>query len=127
MSLFPCGRLFNLLFDLRSLADSVTQEVQLRSAHTAFADHRNALHIRGMDGEHSLHTDAIGDAADGERLRDTAALASNHGALKNLDSFTLALADVHVNSNGVANVELRNLRLYGILGNQLQCIHFFSS
>ena len=55
--------------------------------------------------EGALDADAVGNAADGERLADAAVAAGNHGAFERLQTFTAAFDDLHENANGVAHAE----------------------
>ena len=58
-----------------------------------------------MDGEGALNTDAEGDLADGEGLRDAAALARDDDALEDLDAGTRSLNDLDVDLEGVPRTE----------------------
>src|SRR5699024_10210108 len=122
---FSIECLSDLFLDLRGLADSVAQEVQLCTAYTALTNDLNTLDVRGMQREHSLHADAIGNAANRKRFGDAGTLAGDHSALKHLNSLAVTFADVNINADGVANLELGNFRLYGILSNQFQCVHVY--
>ena len=62
-----------------------------------------------MDGEHLLHTDAVGHAADGEGLLQTAVLLGDDGALKDLDTLAVAFLDAIMHLDVVANADLRNV------------------
>ena len=53
------------------------------------ADGLDLLNGGSVDGEHLLHTDAVGHAADGEGLLQTAVLLGDDGALKDLDTLCL--------------------------------------
>ena len=106
--------LANLALDLSSLTDAVTQIVELCAA-----NNDNVLHVRGMQREYTLHAYAVGNTANREGLAYTGTLAGNNCAFELLNSFTLTLADVYVDTDGIANVELRCLLLNGIGSNKL--------
>ena len=63
-----------------------------------------------MNGEYLLHADAVGDAADGEGLLNTAVLLGDDGALKDLDTLAGAFLDLHVHADGVAHLHLGDFR-----------------
>ncbi len=111
--------LLKLLLDLGGLAHAVAQIVQLGAAHTALTDHLHGLHVGGVQGEHALHTYAVGNAAHGEGLADAAALAGDHGAFELLDTLPVAFTDVHVHADGVTDGELGDLSLERVLRDQL--------
>ena len=56
-----------------------------------------------VDGENLLHTDAIGDAANGDGLLNAAVLLGDDGALEDLDTLAGAFLDLHVNADGIAD------------------------
>lgn len=111
--------LANLALDLSSLTDAVTQIVELCTANTALTDNRDVLYVRGMQREYTLHAYAVGNTTNREGLAYTGTLAGNNCAFELLNSFTLTLADVYVDTDGIANVELRCLLLNGIGSNKL--------
>ena len=80
-----------------------------------------------MNGEHLLHADAVGNAANGKGLCDAAVLLCNDGALEGLNTLTLAFLDTNINADGIADVELGLLSLDAAFRNDLQCVHFNSS
>ena len=106
----PCI-LLDILFDFSSLANSVTQVVKLGSSDFALADHFHLLQVGGMDRESLFYAYAVGYAANGECLLDAAVLHSDDGALKDLNSFTVAFFDLGVHPNGVADAEVDSVRL----------------
>src|SRR5258708_7245334 len=62
-----------------------------------------------MQRKHALHAFAVRDAADGESLIETAALATDHYTGKDLDSFLIAFHDSRVDSHTVANRKGRDI------------------
>ena len=115
--------LLKLLLDLGGLAHAVAQIVQLGAAHAALADNLHGLHVGGVQGEHALHTYAVGNAAHGEGLADAAALAGDHGAFELLDTLPVAFTDVHVHADGVTDGELGDLSLERVLRDSFDCVH----
>ena len=106
----PPSRLY-LLFDLCGLADSVSEIVEFRPADLTAANHFYALDIRRMNGEHPFNADIVADSADRERLGQAAALSGDNRTLKDLDALLGALLDANVYRDGVADAEIRNVRL----------------
>lgn len=68
------GYSLQLLLDLGSLTNAVTQVVQLGAAHEAVADHFDGGDGGGVHGEHLFHAHAVGDTTDGEGLLNAAVL-----------------------------------------------------
>ena len=68
-----------------------------------------------MNGEHLLHADTVGQAADGDGLLDTAVLLGDDSALEDLDTLTGAFLDLHVYADGVA---------HQYLGTSFSCFSF---
>ena len=64
-----------------------------------------------MEGEHLLHTDAVGDAAAGEGLLNTAVLLGDNGTLEHLDTLAVAFLNLQVHPDGVAHLDDRGLLL----------------
>ena len=62
-----------------------------------------------MDREGALHTDAEGDLADGEGLRNAAALTGDHNALEDLGTGAAALDDLDVHLEGVTGAEVGHI------------------
>ena len=58
-----------------------------------------------MEGEHLLHADAVGHAADGDGLLDAAVLLGDHDALVDLDALAGAFLDLHMYLDGVADFD----------------------
>ena len=78
-----------------------------------------------MEGEHLLHADAVGDAADGEGLVDAAVLLGDDGTLKDLDTLAVAFLDLQVHTDGVADGDGRSFLLgHILLDKALHEIHF---
>ena len=104
--LFLFDRCLQLLADLGSLTNAVTQVVQLGAADIAVAHGLDLLDGGRVDGEHLLHADTVGQAADGDGLLDTAVLLGDNSTLEDLDTLTSAVLDLHVHADGVAHQHL---------------------
>ena len=63
------------------------------------------VHAGGMQRERALHADAVGHAAHGERLADTAVALRHHGAFKSLKTLAAAFHNLHENANGVTDAK----------------------
>ena len=100
------------LLNLRALADSVAQIVELRTANLTASDDFDLLHVGRMERERLLNAAAVSNAANLESLGDTAAVATDHRALKDLSTDSLPLFDPVVNTYGVTDLKLRDLLLH---------------
>jgi hypothetical protein len=98
------------LADARLLPHLRAQVVQLRAAHVADRLHLDLLDLRRVERERPLDADPEGLLADGERLAHARALALDDNALEDLDAATLSLDHLEVDANGVACLELRQVR-----------------
>ena len=72
-----CG--LHSFLDLGSLAHTVAEVVELGSADLALADGLDLHDAGGMQQEHLLAADAVGDTADGEGLLQAAMLLGDDG------------------------------------------------
>src|SRR6266568_260660 len=113
----PRGRLAALP-DPGTLAAQRPEVVQLGPAHPAPADDLDLVDRRAVHRKGPLHSHAVADLADGERLPGPAALAPDHHALEDLDPGPVALNDPDVNLQRVPRPEPRdvgaNLRLFQV-------------
>ena len=89
--------------DLGGLALQRTQVVQLGAAHLTMTDHGDAAQTGAVDGESTLHTDAVGNAADGEGLADAAVALGNDHTFESLQTLVLALNNLNLNTHGIAD------------------------
>ena len=80
-----------------------------------------------MHGEETLDADARCDAAHGECLADTRALAGDHNALEHLDTLARALDDAGMDAHGIARCELRDVGAELFLLQDFNDVHRFSS
>ena len=64
-----------------------------------------------MQGEDTFHTFVADHTADGEEFVDASAFAGDDGTGKDLDADLVAFHDSTVDVDGVANLELGNIRL----------------
>jgi len=76
-----------------------------------------------VEGEHLLHTDAVGDTTDGEGLLDAAVLLGDDGALEDLDTLAVAFLDLQVDPDGVTHGDHGGLGLQVLLSKRLHQIH----
>jgi hypothetical protein len=89
-----------------SLTPETPEIVKLGPAHAAPADHFNALHRGGVEGEDPLHANTGRDLPDGEGLTHPTAPAGNANTLEGLDPLFLALTDAIENPDRIPGVEL---------------------
>src|SRR5206468_4458471 len=92
-----------------AFANAFAQVSELGPAHCAFAFHFNFVHARRMDWKHTFHAFAIADAADRERLIQTAAAFANHHAGENLDAFLVAFHHFGMHPHGVTHSEVHGV------------------
>ncbi|EGJ74459.1 putative signal peptidase I [Streptomyces sp. Tu6071] len=98
-----------LLLDLRGLAAQLTEVVELGATDVTARHQLDLLDDRGVHGEGALHADGEGDLADREGLADARALAADDNALELLHTRAVALDDAHVDVDGVAGAERREV------------------
>ena len=115
--------LVDLLLNLGSLTNAVTQVVQLSAAHLTNADNLDTGYVGGVQGEGLLHATTVGNTADGEGLRDAAAVLGDNGTLEDLDSLAVALFDLVLDTNGVTDLEGGDSLLQLLIGKSLNQIH----
>ena len=85
------------LLDTRGLTAELTEIVELRAAHAAFARHFDLVDRGAVDGEDSFHAYAVRHLADDEVFAESAVLAADHYAFKYLDTFAVSLFYFNVN------------------------------
>ena len=113
----------DLLLDLGGLAGAAAQVEQLCTANLTAANNLNVLDARAVDREHTLNTNTIRGAADGEGLRDAAMLLSNIGTFDSLDSLLVAFLDTDGHADGIADFKLGLVLFDHALGHFLHCVH----
>ncbi len=118
-----------LFLDSGLPAPQLTEVVKFRTADLSPADHLDLINPWGVEGKCSLHPYPVGDFSDGEALAHTPAAAGDDRALEDLDPLLLPLNDTHVNLDGVAWGELRQIGADLLFFEEFQCIGhgFFSS
>ena len=104
-------RLFNNLFNLSCLTDSVSEVVKLSTSYLTLSDNFDLLNIGRMKGPGLLNAYAVGDLTYGEGLTVRSVLSLDNGSLEDLNSGLLALYDAVVNLNGITYAELSNFAL----------------
>jgi len=117
-------RRLDLFLNLGCLTNSVTQIVELCSSDLTRTDNVNLFYVRRMDGEGLFYTAAVRNTSNSECLGDPAAVLSYNGTLEHLNSLASSLLDLVVNTNGITNVDHRNLCLELLVCKSLKHIHF---
>ena len=117
------GLQLNLFRYLCSLAYAAAQVVQLGAADFTAAYNLELCYVRGVYRERLLNAYAVRDAADGNRLVNAGVLLGNDDALENLNTLAVALLDLRVYLNGIADLELRQIALELLLGQYFDQIH----
>src|SRR3954469_9328650 len=102
-----------LLLDLRLLAAQLAQVVELGPAHVTAGHPLDVVDDRRVHRERPLDAYPEADLADREGLAHPAALAADDNALEDLDPLAVALANPHVDLDGVTGTELRHVAPQG--------------
>ena len=95
--------------NLGRLALTITQIVQLGAANFTVADQFNVIHTGRVDRESTFNTNAIGYTANSESFTDAAVAFGNNSAFESLQTFTVAFNNLHPDSDGVTDVDLRQI------------------
>src|SRR5204862_4196091 len=90
------------------LPATVAQVVELGATHDAATLHFDRFDHRREHRENPLDAFAEADLAHGEALVDALAAPGDADAFIGLDALALAFLDLHVNTDGVARLELGN-------------------
>src|SRR3546814_763418 len=90
-------------------ARAAAQIVKFRPAHHATANDIDALDVRRVEREHTLHTLAEGNLAHGEAGTETLVRTRDAHAFVVLDTGAFAFHDPHADAQRVAGAELGNL------------------
>src|SRR5256885_1420278 len=93
----------------RGLAGQITQVVQLRAAHVAFALHFDLRDGRAVKRKHALDALTVGNFAHRERRVEAAIAPRDDHAFERLQPFALAFLYADVHRHGVARREVRHL------------------
>ena len=111
----------NLLCDLGSLAyAAAAQVVKLSTANLTAANNNLELsNVRGMYQEGLLYAYAVRNAANGYGLVYASVLLSNDDAFEYLNTLAVALLDLCVYLNGVADLQSGQIALELLLGQGL--------
>src|SRR5262245_54189491 len=100
------------LADAGGLAAQSAQEIEFGATDAAMLDDVNVINDRRMEREDAFDADAERCLAHGDRLTDALATTRDHNFLERLQPFLgLAFLDSHVNANGVAGSEFRDVAL----------------
>ena len=116
------------LTDAGRLAAQSAQEVELGATDAAVLDDIDMIDDCRMKRKDALNPNAKRRLAYGDRLTDAFAAARDHDAFKGLQPLLgLTLLDSHMNANGVAGNEFRDVTLQLRLFYIIQFIHFITS
>ncbi len=107
------GILFNILvvlrlklfLNLRALTNSVAEIVKLSASNLTASDNFNLFNVRRMYGESLLYANAVRNTSYSEGLGDSAAVLGNDSALEKLNSLSVTLFDLVVNTNSITNIQ----------------------
>ena len=79
---------------------------KLRSSHFTSPLHLDGGHLRAMQHENTLDTDALEDPAHGDGFMNSAVALCNNNTLIGLDPFLIAFTDAYSYSDGVSDVDV---------------------
>src|SRR5690242_19021518 len=91
------------------LAGEVAQVEEAAAADDAARNDLDLLEARGVQHENALHPDVEAHLADRERRAQAGAVALDDDAPEDLDAELVALDDLVVDGDGVANPEVRDI------------------
>ena len=94
------------LHDLGSFTNAGAEVIQLSPANLAVTYYFDSADTGAVIGESALYAYAVGYAANGEGLADTAALHFNHDAFEVLKTFAVAFHDLNEYADGVTDFQL---------------------
>src|SRR4029079_5553231 len=109
----PTGDLLLLrdaLFHPRGLALKIPQEIQLRAPHARRSHDVDLGDRRRVQRKDALDALTERDLAHREAGPRAAAVHADDDAFEDLDSFLVALADLHVHADGIAGLHSRSIR-----------------
>ena len=115
----------NEFLNLGALADSAAQIVELSTTDFTASYYFYLSNVGGMEREGLFNTNTVGNSAYGKGLGDAAAVLSDNGAFKHLNSLSVTLFDLVVNTNSVTDVELGHRFLQLLVSKSLNKIHGF--
>ena len=107
---YRCGRrLTSFLFNTGFLTGKIAEIEDSCSADGTTLVDVDLLDERAADGEHTLHTNTVGDLTDSKGLSGTASSALQDNALEVLDTFFVTFFDFVMDSDGIASLEFGEL------------------
>gem|GEM_PF-5741590 len=115
-----------VFLDLRGLAVTLAQVVELGATHVALGDDLDVVDRGGVNREGTLNAHAEGNLADGERGGHTVTATSDHDTLEDLDTRAVTFDDLDVHLEGVAGSERGDVIAQRSRINGVQLLHFFS-
>src|SRR4051794_10169475 len=92
------------------LSLQLAQVEEASALHPTAGNHLDLVDARREDREDALHSDAVRDLAHGEGAAQVALLLADDHALEDLDALLVALADLRVYPDRIANTEGGELR-----------------
>ena len=107
----------------RCLTNSIAEIVELSTSDLTYSGNNYLLNVRRMKGEGLFDANTVCNAANGEGLRDTAAILSDNGSFEDLGTGALTLDYTAVNLNVVTDVELGGVCLELLICESLDNIH----
>ena len=96
------------LLNLGLLADLLADVVELGAANLSGPDNLDLIDARGVHGENALNAHTVGSLADREGFPDIGILYAKDKALIELNSLGLALDDLKIDANRIADMIVMN-------------------
>jgi len=119
------GLALNEFLNLGALADSAAEVVELSSSDLTVTDNVDLLNVGRVNGEGLLNAYTVRNSAYGKGFGDAAAVLSDNGTFKHLNSLSVTLFDLVVNTYGVTDAELGYRFLQLLVSKSLNKIHGF--
>lgn len=120
--MFPEGS-FGTFHEDRTLADTLAEVMELRTADLAFGDDLDFCNPRSMEREHPLDTFTVRDFPNGESGVDTSAAFGNDDTRKDLDTLFAPFDNAAVHLDRVSDIEFCNVLLELLLLDFFDDIH----
>ena len=119
----PSFLVLQALFDFCLLAHAFTQVVKLCPADFTLTNRRHGDDGRRVDREHLFATYTVGNSTNRNRLINAAVLPGNDHTLIGLGTFAVAFFYLDKNTDGIADVHIRQFGLHVLITKCFYKIH----
>ena len=119
----PNFLLLQALFDFCLLAHAITQVVKLCPADFTLTNRRHGDDGRGVNREYFFTAYTVGNATDSDRLIDAAVLSGDDRTFECLSTLAVAFLHLDKNTDGIADVHIRQFGLHVLFAESFYEIH----